>query len=79
MSLDVCYVVSLLHFFRYTMFLITGSGLLFLLARFSSDDEDKIVTNVQRHYRQAEVDGCIYDLGDCATIKVTTLLCGYFG
>ncbi|OWM68526.1 hypothetical protein CDL15_Pgr023491 [Punica granatum] len=34
-----------------------------------SDDEDEIVTDVKCHYRQAKVNGCIYSLGDCATVR----------
>ncbi|KAI4343302.1 hypothetical protein MLD38_027827 [Melastoma candidum] len=32
------------------------------------DDEDEIITDVKCHYRQAEVTGCIFDIGDCAYI-----------
>ncbi|GAV58623.1 DNA_methylase domain-containing protein/Chromo domain-containing protein/BAH domain-containing protein [Cephalotus follicularis] len=33
------------------------------------DDEDKIISNAECHYNQVEIDGCIFDLGDCAYIK----------
>ncbi|KAK2662616.1 hypothetical protein Ddye_001190 [Dipteronia dyeriana] len=33
------------------------------------DDEDKIVSNVECHYVQAQIDECIFNLGDCAIIK----------
>ncbi|XWS49335.1 hypothetical protein CRYUN_Cryun13aG0154800 [Craigia yunnanensis] len=33
------------------------------------DDEDKIVWNVECHYAQAEIDGCVINLGDCVYIK----------
>lgn len=36
----------------------------------SDDDEDKIVWNVECHYSQAKVDGCTFNLGDCAHIEV---------
>lgn len=34
-----------------------------------SDDEDEIITNVKCHYRQAEVNGCIFEIGDCAYLR----------
>ncbi|XP_030453904.2 DNA (cytosine-5)-methyltransferase CMT2 isoform X2 [Syzygium oleosum] len=34
-----------------------------------SDDEDEIIINVKCHYRQAEVKGCIFEIGDCAYIR----------
>lgn len=34
-----------------------------------SDDEDEIITNVNCHYRQAEVNGCIFEIGDCAYLR----------
>ncbi|KAI3861346.1 hypothetical protein MKX03_021636 [Papaver bracteatum] len=39
--------------------------------RFTSDDvdEDKVMLNVKCHYTQAEVDQCIFDIGDCAYVK----------
>ncbi|XP_012066500.1 DNA (cytosine-5)-methyltransferase CMT2 isoform X2 [Jatropha curcas] len=33
------------------------------------DDEDKIVWNVKCHYTQAEIEGSIFSIGDCAYIK----------
>ncbi|KAK1578662.1 hypothetical protein Q3G72_032109 [Acer saccharum] len=33
------------------------------------DDEDKVVSNVECHYAQAQIDECIFNLGDCAIIK----------
>ncbi|XVE57340.1 hypothetical protein DITRI_Ditri04bG0083200 [Diplodiscus trichospermus] len=33
------------------------------------DDEDKIVWNVECHYAQAEIDGCVINIGDCVYIK----------
>ncbi|CAI0418779.1 unnamed protein product [Linum tenue] len=33
------------------------------------DDEDQIIWNVECHYAQAEVDGCVFDLEDCANIR----------
>ncbi|KAJ8774118.1 hypothetical protein K2173_009549 [Erythroxylum novogranatense] len=33
------------------------------------NDEDKVVWNVECHYNQAEINGCIFSLGDCAYIK----------
>ncbi|KAK2973205.1 hypothetical protein RJ640_024492 [Escallonia rubra] len=35
----------------------------------NADEEDEIVLNVECHYTKAKVDGCIYNLGDCAHIK----------
>lgn len=37
---------------------------------YRSDDEDEIITNVKCHYRQAEIKGCIFEIGDCAYIRV---------
>lgn len=39
--------------------------------RFTSDDddEDKVMLNVKCHYTQAEVDQCIFNIGDCAYVK----------
>ncbi|XP_030535460.1 DNA (cytosine-5)-methyltransferase CMT2-like isoform X2 [Rhodamnia argentea] len=34
-----------------------------------SDDEDEIITNVKCHYKQAEIRGCIFEIGDCAYIR----------
>ncbi|KAF8033526.1 hypothetical protein BT93_D2197 [Corymbia citriodora subsp. variegata] len=34
-----------------------------------SDDEDEIITNVKSHYRQAEIKGCIFEIGDYAYIR----------
>lgn len=42
----------------------------FLHGFFSDDDEDKIVSNVECHYAQARIGEFIFDLGDCAYIKV---------
>ncbi|GLT80633.1 hypothetical protein SLA2020_520640 [Shorea laevis] len=33
------------------------------------DDEDKIVSNVECHYAQADIEGCVVNLGDCVYIK----------
>ncbi|CAK7356028.1 unnamed protein product [Dovyalis caffra] len=33
------------------------------------DDEDKVVWNVECHYTQADIDGCIINLGDCVYVK----------
>ncbi|XP_050230866.1 DNA (cytosine-5)-methyltransferase CMT2-like isoform X2 [Mercurialis annua] len=33
------------------------------------DDEDKIVWNVECHYTQAEIDGSVFSLGDCASVE----------
>ncbi|KAK3037663.1 hypothetical protein RJ639_030440 [Escallonia herrerae] len=35
----------------------------------NADEEDEIVSNVECHYTKAKVDGCTYNLGDCARIK----------
>ncbi|KAK3014031.1 hypothetical protein RJ639_008664 [Escallonia herrerae] len=35
----------------------------------NADEEDEIVLNVECHYTKAKVDGCTYNLGDCAHIK----------
>ncbi|XP_028100036.1 DNA (cytosine-5)-methyltransferase CMT2-like isoform X6 [Camellia sinensis] len=36
----------------------------------SNDDEDKLVLNVKCHYSQAEIEKVVFDLGDCAYVKV---------
>lgn len=36
----------------------------------ADDNEEEIVTNVECHYTQAKLDGTIFNLGDCAHIKV---------
>ena len=38
----------------------------------SADDKEEIVTNVECHYAQATLDGTIFNLGDCAHIKVNS-------
>lgn len=37
---------------------------------FSADEEDEVILNVECHYGQANVDGCIFSIGDCAFIRV---------
>ncbi|XP_059644065.1 DNA (cytosine-5)-methyltransferase CMT2-like isoform X2 [Cornus florida] len=37
--------------------------------KLNADEEDEIILNVECHFTQAKVDGCIYNLGDCAYIK----------
>ncbi|RYQ82249.1 hypothetical protein Ahy_B10g100843 [Arachis hypogaea] len=36
----------------------------------SKDEEDETIVNVKCHYAQAEIDNCIFSLGDCAITKV---------
>lgn len=43
---------------------------MFVLAFCSDDDEDKIISNVECHYAQAQIGECIFNIGDCAHIKV---------
>ncbi|KAL6979943.1 DNA (cytosine-5-)-methyltransferase [Sarracenia purpurea var. burkii] len=40
----------------------------------SADEEDEIILNVEGHYSRAKVDSCIFNLGDCAYIKVECAL-----
>lgn len=35
------------------------------------DDEDTLILNVRCHYSQAEVDKCVFNLGDCAYVKAS--------
>ncbi|XP_010243148.1 PREDICTED: DNA (cytosine-5)-methyltransferase 1-like [Nelumbo nucifera] len=35
----------------------------------NNDEEDEIILNVKCHYTQAEIDKCIFNLGDCAYVK----------
>ncbi|KAI8020958.1 DNA (cytosine-5)-methyltransferase CMT2 [Camellia lanceoleosa] len=43
----------------------------------SAGEEDEIILNVECHYTQAKVDSCIFNLGDCAHIKMVkkTIMC----
>lgn len=45
--------------------------------RCSDGDEDEVIVNVECHFAQAEVGSCIFSLGDCAHIQVTTLFTTY--
>lgn len=38
------------------------------------DDDDKLVLNVKCHYSQAEILKTVFDLGDCAHVKVSFAL-----
>ena len=38
----------------------------------SAGEEDETILNVQFHFAQAKVDGCIFNIGDCALIKVVS-------
>lgn len=40
------------------------------IRRCSEGEEDEIILNVECHYSQAQVNSCIFNLGDCAYIKV---------
>lgn len=42
-------------------------------ANCSAGEEDETMLNVEFHYAQANIDGCIFNIGDCAYIKVVTL------
>lgn len=48
---------------------------LFLVLKFwhSDDDEDRMVWNVECHYAQANIVGCLINLGDCVYVKVHDL------
>lgn len=35
----------------------------------SGDDEEPVILNVKAHYLRAQVDGDVYNLGDCASVK----------
>lgn len=35
------------------------------------EDEDKLVPNVKCHYSQAKMSKIVFDLGDCAYVKVS--------
>lgn len=37
----------------------------------SSGEEDEIILNVECHYSQAKVAGFIFNIGDCAYVKVS--------
>jgi len=37
----------------------------------SSGEEDEIILNVECHYAQAKVAGFIFNIGDCAFVKVS--------
>ncbi|KAA8525105.1 hypothetical protein F0562_007031 [Nyssa sinensis] len=37
--------------------------------KLNADEEDEIILNVECHYTQAKVDGCIFNLEDCAYVK----------
>lgn len=39
----------------------------------SANEEDEIILNVECHYSQAKVAGRIFNIGDCAFIKVALL------
>ncbi|KAF6138750.1 hypothetical protein GIB67_040882 [Kingdonia uniflora] len=35
----------------------------------ANDDDDKMILNVKCHYAQAEIDKCVFDIGECAYVK----------
>ncbi|XP_052210528.1 DNA (cytosine-5)-methyltransferase CMT2-like isoform X2 [Diospyros lotus] len=37
--------------------------------KLNAGEEDEIIMNVKSHYTRANVDGCIFNLGDCAYVK----------
>lgn len=40
----------------------------------SAGEEDETILNVESHYAQANVGGCVFNIGDCAYIKVVTFV-----
>uniref|UniRef100_A0A0R0FXL9 Uncharacterized protein n=1 Tax=Glycine max TaxID=3847 RepID=A0A0R0FXL9_SOYBN len=42
--------------------------------KINEGEEDEIIANVKCHYAQAEIGNCIFSLGDCAFVKVSSWL-----
>ena len=38
----------------------------------SATEEDEPILEVKYHYTRAQINGCIFDLGDCALIRVSS-------
>lgn len=60
----VCTLLTVLHdFVVYSLSLFHSPC--------SDDEEDELVLNVKCHFSQAQVISCIFNIGDCAYIKVS--------